>query len=492
MKVLVIDDSKLFHNLLDEIFSSETDITPVICHNLANGLKKLKSESIAFICVSMHLEDGDGITFTKTLREIKGHKHTPVVLFTSKESREIYADALKSGVTEVFQKKDIKQLINFIQRFTLQQQPISGHVLYVEDTLSQRAMITSTLTKRGLTVDAFATAEAAWKSFIKHNYDLVVTDIVLEGSMTGMTLTNHIRRLDGEKGDTPILALTGFDDISRRIELFSLGVSDYVIKPLIEQELLARVRNLIESKQFYEESLQQKRRAEQADSAKSDFLSKMSHELRTPLNAILGFSQIIGMDAERYDDDHNDSIQEILNAGHHLLDLVNEMLDLAAIESGKIKLKVEDVDIDEVLGQCLALIQGQANERGLELIDKVRGKGLKVRADSKRLKQILLNLLSNSVKYNCEHGSITMNSKEHDDHYLRIEITDTGDGLSQADVEKLFLPFERLDAKDEVEGTGIGLLITKNLVELMGGNIGVQSVINQGSTFWVEFQLINS
>ncbi|MDH5425104.1 MAG: response regulator [Gammaproteobacteria bacterium] len=492
MKVLVLDDSRLFHNILGEAFAQESDISPVVCHNLTEGIEKLKSELFDFVCVSMHLEDGDGISFTKTVRKISEYKHTPIVLFTSKDSKVVYANALKSGVTEVFQKNNIQQLINFIHRFTSLKKPMRGRILYVEDSLSQRAMVTSIFTKRGLKVDAFATAEEAFESFLNHEYDLVITDIVLEGRMTGVTLTNYIRRLDGDKGDIPILALTGFDDVSRRIELFSLSVSDYVIKPLIEEELLARVRNLIASRQFYVASLQQKRRAEMADKAKSDFLSKMSHDLRTPLNAILGYAELILMNADEYDAEHNDSISEIFNAGRHLLELVNDTLDLAAIESGKIRLKIEDVELDDVLDQCLKLITVQAGQHGIELINKAGSKGLKLRADYTRLKQVLLNLLSNAVKYNRHQGSVIISCKVQDEKYVNIGVTDTGYGISQSDIGKLFSPFERLNVKAETEGTGIGLVICKDLVERMGGEIGVKSEIDNGSTFWVRLPLVKS
>lgn len=489
MKVLVVDDSKLFQSILLDSFEKASDITPVICQNASSALSILESESVDFFCLSRHLNDSDGLLLVKKIRATKKYKYTPIILFTSEEVADVYADALKSGVTEVFHKKELNQLILFIQRFTLQQQSLSGRVLYIEDTKSQRNMITSLFLAKGLEVDAFASAEDALQSFIKKDYDLVVTDIVLEGVMTGMALTNHIRRLDGEKGEVPILALTGFDDISRRIELFYLGVTDYVIKPVIEQELLARVRNLIHAKQYLSESLKQRKLAETADKAKSDFLSSMSHELRTPLNAILGFSQIIQMDSDELSEDNQENITEIINAGNHLLTLINEILDLATIESGKVKILMEDVDVSNSIAQCISLVTHQANDRGLTIVDKVSAQKYHIHGDIGRFKQVLLNLLSNAVKYNKDNGKIILDADVHDSKRLRISVTDTGEGLTEAQVNKLFISFERFVDNDSVQGTGIGLVITKDLVELMSGTIGVESNPGEGSTFWVELNI---
>jgi len=231
-------------------------------------------------------------------------------------------------------------------------------------------------------------------------------------------------------------------------------------------------------------------RAEEASQAKSEFLSRMSHELRTPMNAILGFGQILEMDVDGLSEIQRENVKEILIAGRHLLELINDMLDMSRIESGKMEISMEEVKLDDLLQQCLVLIGPAAKERRLEIVDHISGKGHTVRADYTRLKQALLNLLSNAVKYNREQGRIILDSETMDNQRLRIRVTDTGRGLTEEERDRLFIPFERLNISSNVEGVGIGLVISRRLVELMGGTVGVESsALGEGSTFWVELAL---
>ncbi|MEJ2142350.1 MAG: PAS domain-containing protein [Gammaproteobacteria bacterium] len=238
------------------------------------------------------------------------------------------------------------------------------------------------------------------------------------------------------------------------------------------------------------ELIQAMEEAENANRAKSKFLSSMSHELRTPMNAIMGFAQLINMDTEQpLTESQQEDIDEILKAGKHLLELINEVLDLSKIESGKIKINLQRVLVNDVIQQCLPLVSTQAVERGISIVDNINGKAYGVFADPIRLKQIILNLLSNAVKYNTEQGCLTLDSEVINNNRLRISISDTGKGLEEEEVERLFIPFERLNELENIEGAGIGLVITKNLIELMNGNIGVKSKPGKGSTFWIELAI---
>jgi PAS domain S-box-containing protein len=256
--------------------------------------------------------------------------------------------------------------------------------------------------------------------------------------------------------------------------------------------LQAIVRDITQAKNAQAALIAAKLEAERSNRAKSDFLSRMSHELRTPLNAILGFGQLLEMHGDRLDAKQRENVDQILMAGHHLLALINELLDMAAIESGNVSLNIKAVPLDFLLQDCKTLVKQQCNKATIELIDNLSDKGFVVRADGTRLKQVLLNLLGNAVKYNRKGGSITIGGQIVEGQCLRINIIDKGYGLNESELAKLFVPFERLSAGNHIEGSGIGLSICKHLMDVMGGSIGVHSIEGEGSTFWMEIALYDA
>ncbi len=247
---------------------------------------------------------------------------------------------------------------------------------------------------------------------------------------------------------------------------------------------------LVEAHEGERRERQRAQRAEEAaaaaNRAKSEFLSRMSHELRTPLNAILGFGQVLEM--ERLETAQRESVGYILKAGHHLLGLIDEVLDIARIEAGRLRLSLEPVSVKVTLDEARSLIRPLAEERKIRLrVEPPERADLYVLADPQRLKQVLLNLLSNGVKYNREGGEVTLSCEEAHGNRLRFKVTDTGPGIPPDRIERLFAPFERLGAEGTgVEGTGLGLALSKALVEAMAGALGVESVVGRGSTFWME------
>ncbi len=265
--------------------------------------------------------------------------------------------------------------------------------------------------------------------------------------------------------------------------------------------LRGTLQDISERKRSEQALAKAKDEAEKANLAKSEFLSSMSHELRTPLNAIMGFGQLLQMNSsQNLSPQELENTEEVLKAGAHLLDLINEMLDLAKVESGHITLSVEPVNIDVLVNECLDLMSPLAQQRKLVVeldkksTDATQGKDINwnrcVLADRTRLKQALLNLLSNAIKYNHNNGSVTISFAIIKGKTLGINITDTGLGMSPEQQRHLFEPYNRLGAENfESQGAGIGLIICKNFVELMGGYLSVQSQAGKGSTFQIQIPL---
>jgi PAS domain S-box-containing protein len=230
--------------------------------------------------------------------------------------------------------------------------------------------------------------------------------------------------------------------------------------------------------------------ADKANHSKSEFLSSMSHELRSPLNAILGFAQLMETGSPLPTQTQKSSIDQILKAGWYLLDLINEILDLALIESGRLSLVLERVSLAEVMSECQAMIEPQAQRSGIRMSFPQVEPPCYIHADHTRVKQVLINLLSNAIKYNRPKGSVEVAYRVDQGKKIRLSVHDTGAGLTSEQQEQLFQPFNRLGQEtSSQQGTGIGLVVSKRLVELMGGRIGVESTVGEGSRFWVELGL---
>jgi signal transduction histidine kinase/CheY-like chemotaxis protein len=256
---------------------------------------------------------------------------------------------------------------------------------------------------------------------------------------------------------------------------------------LIGTDNTARKHVDTERKRLDQVLLEKNAELERANLAKSDFLSSMSHELRSPLNAILGFAQLMEVDPTTISSSQKARIDQILHAGWYLLELISGILDLAQIDSGKLSLSLEQVSLREVMGECQAMIDPECQTRSIRMSFCRFDVPCFVHADRTRLKQVVINLLSNALKYNRVGGSVTVEFSTSTPERVRISVRDTGAGLPSEKLAQLFEPFNRLGQETGTEeGTGIGLVVSKRLVELMGGAIGVESTVGVGSVFWIE------
>ena len=380
-------------------------------------------------------------------------------------------------------------------------------VVRIDDTIALGALA---VLDQELLAAREASAESVYKS-VSRVTGIVTVAAVLVGSLvilliagffwfTRVRLAGPLKALGGAMedlaGDDPEIDIPFLDatdelgDMARTVGVFK---ENMVLRRKAEQAL-KKSQHLLELRveQRTEELQNAKEEAEKANQAKSEFLSSMSHELRTPLNAILGFAQLMENNPKHpLDESGKEGIKQILKGGDHLLTLIDDVLNLAQIESGQLSLSLEATDPADVFEECLALTRTLAEKRSIEVIDRTLNTEIPpVMVDSTRFRQVLLNLLSNAVKYNHEGGSVILKAKETAQGMLCVSVTDTGPGIPKEKQDQLFHPFSRLGLEaSDIQGTGIGLTITKQIVELMKGRIHFESAFGKGSTFSVEVPL---
>lgn len=417
----------------------------------------------------------------------------------------------------------INSMVNRIGAGDYYQTAPNFSVIELEDTANQLAVMGSnfgdTTQRLDITREELSQREADLQALV-NSIDDIIMKLDSKGTIINIwsndeknlyapieeTIGKNVESIfDVEKVDRFMLAIQAVDQSKEPLTFeyflqlpvgerwFQGRLSPILGEGRYEGYLSFTARDITERKEMERSLIIAKEEAEKASLAKSEFLSSMSHELRTPMNAILGFSQLLEMDdSEPLSESQRDSVQEISKAGNHLLTLINEVLELARIESGVMSVSIEPVEANSVLKEAVSLITPLATNRNISVQVHLQScEGVYVKADRTKFKQVILNLMSNAVKYNNENGQILVDGTC-DDNYLTVSITDTGKGMRPEELQVIFDPFYRIADSEHVEGTGIGLTVSKQLIDLMGGTISVESTEGVGSTFSITLPVDDS
>lgn len=487
--VLTIEGSSTQRAVLQRLFSS-VGMNAVLLDSSDQLESTLEKQRFDFICLGMHLPgQRDGLAVCRYIREQPGYQYTPIVLLTTEGIAATQTEAFSAGITDIFNRHEMAELGAYLTRHLERLRPIEGHLLYVEDSKSQQLSMMTFLEEAGLNVDAYETGEAAWYAFQNRDYDLILTDVVLAGDISGLQLVHKIRRMGGEKGDVPIIAITGYDDSARRIELLQRGVNDYVSKPVLPMEVMVRVRTLLKNSQLIVQLKEQNEKIEQQGKNQLAFLASISHDVRTPLNGILGIIDLLQSDtlSER----HQELLSVALQSGDHLVSIIDDVLDLSRAEIDEFRVDKDPMQVKNITSNVIQSIKQVADRKNIRLTlrcsdhipDLVLG-------DSKRFYQVLMNLIGNAVKFTDKGGvevSLDYFPPEAQGQLgvLKGTITDTGRGIPQTQCDTIFNKFHQVDAVARSKGgSGLGLAIVRTIVEAWGGALGVNSKLDEGSQFW--------
>ena len=523
-RLLAVDDSTTYlHELASQL--REEDYVVVLANSGEEALESLATEPVDGILLDLIMPGLSGQETCKRIKQRAKWRDIPLIMLTAHDDRDAMIECINAGADDYIAKSADFEVLKVRLRAHLRRKHFEDENHRIREQLvrsESEATARKQLEAEQMKLDQRLRDQQFYtRSLIESNIDAlmttdpagIITDVNKQmEALTGCTrdeligapfksyFTDPARAEAGIKLVLSDKKVTDYELTARARDgkktMVSYNATTFYDRDRTLQGVFGVARDVTERKRF-EQALQEtnvemesaKSAAEKANLAKSDFLSGMSHELRSPLNAILGFAQLMATAAPPPSDAQSESITQILQAGWHLLKLINEILDLSVVESGKVSLSLEPVALSEVLSECQAMMEAQAQQRGILMTFPRFDQPSFVWADQTRLKQIVINLLSNAIKYNQASGQVTVDYTVISPDRIRISFKDTGAGLTPEKLAQLFQPFNRLGQEaGSVAGTGIGLVVTKQLVELLGGVLGVDSRVGEGSMFWVELR----
>jgi DNA-binding response OmpR family regulator len=521
-RVLVIDDSLTYRSqvketlvaLGHEVYEATTG---------EEGLALVANVRPDAIVVDGVLPGIDGATVVRRIKTDAALRATPCLLLTAAEGAEDELRALEAGADAYVRKsEDLAVILARLTALLRRARDVQGdelpsllgpkRLLAVDDSRTYLEELGAELRLEGHDVILASSGEEALDILAVRSVDCILLDLVMPG-LSGQETCRRIKQTP-EWRDVPLVMLTARDDREAMIEGINAGADDYIAKSGDFDVLKARLRAQLRRKHFEDETCRireqlvrreaelsytreleranrelaiAKEQAEQSSRFKSSFLANMSHELRTPLNAIIGFAELLydGQVAPEMPE-HKEFLGDILTSGRHLLQLINDVLDLSKVEAGKMDFRPERVDLAILVGEVLAVLRTAASDKRIRIDVDLRAGPGDIVIDPARLKQILYNYVSNALKFTPEGGRIEVRARAEGVDAFRVEVEDTGIGISSDDVRRLFAEFEQLDAgaAKRHAGTGLGLALTKRLAEAQGGTVGVQSTLGTGSVFY--------
>lgn len=361
-------------------------------------------------------------------------------------------------------------------------EPDNWRIMIVDDNPNNLRVLYNILKNSDYIVHPASSGEIALKFLENDLPDLIMLDVKMP-DIDGYDVCRQIKTDDRTK-HIPVVFISGLDELKDKVKGFEVGGVDYITKPFHGEEVIAHIKSHLSISKLQKQLIVAKERAESADHMKSAFLAAMSHELRTPLNSIIGFVGIIlqGI-AGPVTDEQRKQLEMVKKSAKYLLTLINDIIDISKIEAGQLTVKCKAFDMPELIAEVAAEIEQAASKKGLGIVAEVAPEVDGINSDRKRVKQILINLIDNAIKFT-ETGSIVIQSKV-EGAYVVTSVIDSGIGIKDEDKEKIFEAFLQLDTRlaRTAEGTGLGLSICKRLVKLMGGDIKVDSKPGEGSIF---------